>query len=1255
LSEPEPPPHLTHARNHNDPGDRARPLDPHPAVGRTSTPMTPDTPKLTPPQFLLLENLINHTSQNQLDKGIELQAMGNVQDIAAHPTNDSITAIVVAADGKKRFAVTLSFTPYIVLSRCSCGYGQQCKHAAALALELQSPAPEATPAPAPSQPSAPPPPDLEPAPDPTLSELVSEKLSRHLPRPAAAFLKSAEEWFDSSARQINLSRFIQALGRQPDWNQHHLTEIHHPDLPPRNAWDFLAYLQILAASKNLELPDPIPEAIDPDLVRELNEKTNTIREAEVWKSRFHSWRNLSASKRPRRLELRLVLDDPHPYIQSREAGTENFSPAKLKLLRECDSDKRYNNTDSTLLDPGSSTILRIVQNPYGAIQSLDIGAFSSALTHTLAQLVPDPDLLARHVVDHCFEPVSISDTPLEWRIIPPDSKFPNHYRIDLVNADGRSMPPAIAVLPGPQRLYVSALGIHPIPAWPFGKSQQRFPFQVPATAVETRSGVAAFAELSAPLPPKLQARIQRVPLAVQAAFRYDSTGSSQLHLQASAKAKNCPHCFTWTGSSWSETSIHKTEDEDSPIISLDKSALAEAATWLAACPFDLMKGTYDHKTRSFRLPSKAWPNLFLQWIATRPHNLKLLLDHDLASLREGAIAGRVTIDLEESADIDWFDLSVALKVDDTTLTQDEIALLLKARGEWVRLADKGWRKLNFEMTDEQIDELADLGLASRDFSDEKQRLHALQLGALAKKKSTLLEPARVEQVRRRIEEIHTRVTPPAPTDITATLRPYQLDGFHFLAYLTENRFGGVLADDMGLGKTLQALCWLSWLRTHKPSDAPALVVCPKSVQDNWRTEAQRFLPGLRVEVWNRDSTGKTGLDGSCDLLVIHYAQLRTHEEKLRAARWSAVILDEAQNIKNPASQTARAACNLASPHRLALTGTPIENRLLDLWSIFQFAMPGILGNRAAFLKNFDKKEDPFARRRLAARTRPFLLRRTKTEVASDLPERVEEDIVVELEGTQAKLYQAELKRARAQLLKAETDKQLDKLRFNILTSLLRLRQICCHPRLLGIDGSDDTPEPKKKSKKTTPASKPNPKPTSQAAPEADSAKLSALLDLLEPLIEEGQKVIVFSQFLEMLDLAGQALATREWKSFRLDGSTEDRGQLVHDFQTHEGPAVFLISLKAGGSGLNLTAAAYVVLFDPWWNPAVEAQAIDRTHRIGQKQTVFAYRLIVKNTIEEKIRRLQKQKGALANDILGEENFAQALTLSDFQFLLGEEN
>jgi SNF2 family DNA or RNA helicase len=309
---------------------------------------------------------------------------------------------------------------------------------------------------------------------------------------------------------------------------------------------------------------------------------------------------------------------------------------------------------------------------------------------------------------------------------------------------------------------------------------------------------------------------------------------------------------------------------------------------------------------------------------------------------------------------------------------------------------------------------------------------------------------------------------------------------------------------------------------------------------------------------------------------------------------------------------------------VALSGTPIENRLLDLWSIMGFAMPGVLGKRAAFAKSFDQRGDSFARTRLAARVRPFVLRRTKSEVARDLPERSEEDLHCELEGEQATLYRAELKRARAALLNIQTTRELDKKRFNILTSLLRLRQICCHPALVN-----------------------------EKLANAESAKLTALFDLLEPIIAEGHKVLVFSQFIQMLDLIRGEIEGRQWPCFFLSGETEDRGALVRDFQQSEGAAVFLISLRAGGFGLNLTAASYVVLYDPWWNPAVENQAIDRTHRIGQTSHVIAYRLLVKESIEEKIRKLQRSKSVLAEDILGEENFTRALTLDDFRFLLGE--
>jgi SNF2 family DNA or RNA helicase len=585
--------------------------------------------------------------------------------------------------------------------------------------------------------------------------------------------------------------------------------------------------------------------------------------------------------------------------------------------------------------------------------------------------------------------------------------------------------------------------------------------------------------------------------------------------------------------------------------------------------------------------------------------------------------------------MDWFDLSTVVSVTDQTLSKEELALLMKASGKWVRLEERGWRRLEFGLSEAEEKALADLGIGRSQIATGKQRFHALQLAHLAGPDPSLVRGNQVDQIRNRLDRIQTVVQPGVPTEIQATLRPYQVEGFQFLSYLSVNGFGGILADDMGLGKTLQTLSWIAWLRSVQGMTEKILVVCPKSVQENWSIEVSRFLPSLQVKVWRGGDVEAMSMDEAVDLHVIGYSQLRSQEESLRRICWGAVILDEAQAIKNPSSQTARAACALKARHRVALSGTPIENRLLDLWSIFAFAMPGILGTRSQFVRQFDAKEDTEARRRLAARTRPFVLRRTKKEVARELPDRIEEDLIVELEGDQAVLYRAELKRARAALLKANDQGQLDQLRFHLLTSLLRLRQICCHPRLVGLSNGSSMSGPRVET------------------PGMESAKVAALVELLEPLMQEGQKVLVFSQFTGVLEILEDCFKSQGWPVFKLTGQTENRGTLVASFQSHAGHGVFLISLKAGGFGLNLTAASYVVLFDPWWNPAVEAQAIDRTHRIGQRQTVFAYRLIAKGTIEEKIRELQRRKGAIAKDILGEESFAQALTLSDFRFLLEE--
>jgi len=635
--------------------------------------------------------------------------------------------------------------------------------------------------------------------------------------------------------------------------------------------------------------------------------------------------------------------------------------------------------------------------------------------------------------------------------------------------------------------------------------------------------------------------------------------------------------------------------------------------------------SWDYMASAFRMRvTKNFPAMFMEWHRSIPEGVEVVLDPLLRSIVEEPIKAALSLECEEVS-IDWFDLKVSVDVKDYTLSREELRLLLKARGGWVRLEGKGWRRLNFDISPQDDEALARMGLSTDDFSGETQRLHAMQLADKAA--ARFLPPAQTEQVMRRAGELKTRVTPDLPAGLNATLRPYQLEGFHFLAYLTENRFGGVLADDMGLGKTLQTLAWLGWLKEREGANwTPAIVICPKSVMDNWKSEAEKFLPAFKARiVEGTNPSGSLSVKDGADLLIINYNQLRLMAEGMGRKDWSAVILDEGQHIKNPQSQTAMAARSLKTRHRLVLTGTPIENRLLDLWSLMSFAMPGVLGNKTQFKRSFDQEQDPLARRRLSARVRPFLLRRTKNQVAQDLPDRIEEDLICEMEGVQKKLYDAELKRARQMLLGVKTQKQLNDLRFNFLSSLMRLRQICCHPALVDAE--------QKKSA---------------------SAKLESLMELLEPLLDEGHKVLIFSQFVTMLDLIREQTQARKWDDYYLVGETEDRGELVKKFQKHEGGAIFLISLKAGGFGLNLTAASYVVLFDPWWNPAVENQAIDRTHRIGQLNKVIAYRLLIKGSIEDKIRTLQKQKSSLAEDVLGEEKFSQGLTMADFSYLLGHD-
>jgi hypothetical protein len=451
--------------------------------------------------------------------------------------------------------------------------------------------------------------------------------------------------------------------------------------------------------------------------------------------------------------------------------------------------------------------------------------------------------------------------------------------------------------------------------------------------------------------------------------------------------------------------------------------------------------------------------------------------------------------------------------------------------------------------------------------------------------------------------------PSLPTDLRAELRPYQRAGVSFLSRMKRLRLGATLADDMGLGKTLQALSVV---------DGRTLIVAPTSVVHNWAAELARFRPGLQVRLYY----GKArALEPRADVTLTSYAVLRLDAEALSAVEWNMIVLDEAQMIKNPDSQVARAAFGLRGEFRLTLSGTPVENRLEELWSQFHFTNPGLLGGRSDFSEAFAlpiQSGDTGAAARLRKRIAPFLLRREKRLVAKELPPKSESVLLCELSENESNLYRA---------LHAATQKDVvERLShggnvMQALEALLRLRQAACHPALVPEQAADS------------------------------SAKVERLLLALDDAMSDDHKSLVFSQWTSFLDLIEPHLQKAGIDFVRLDGSTRDRASVVDAFQREDGPKVMLLSLKAGGTGLNLTAADHVFLMDLWWNPAVERQATDRAHRIGQDKPVFVYRLVSKDTVEERILALQDQKRGLADAALSEADVAGSLTRDDLMMLL----
>jgi superfamily II DNA or RNA helicase len=613
-------------------------------------------------------------------------------------------------------------------------------------------------------------------------------------------------------------------------------------------------------------------------------------------------------------------------------------------------------------------------------------------------------------------------------------------------------------------------------------------------------------------------------------------------------------------------------------------------------------------------------------------DVEVRLDESLSALTGAGDAIDIAVSARpstvEGEGNDWFELNVDVFVGGgEPLTPKELAALLASSGRYAEVRGKLF----------DVAKLRSQGNLLTDITDRKRN----GLAALVALRDELHEsfanvslPQEVERLRDRLREFKGIEEVEPPDALKDTLRGYQRRGLDFLAYLSSFQFGGILADEMGLGKTLQVVTYLL-KRKQDEGPAPALVIAPTSVTHTWESEIKRFAPELSILRLQSGSERAQRFEEieNHDVVITSYALARLDAAQLERFTFRTLILDEAQNAKNPSSQIAKVVRNLNAHHRLALTGTPVENSLRDLWAIFAFVEPGLLGSEASFRRRFENpigEGDEKAAHALRSRLEPFVLRRTKEDVARELPERTEQVIECELSPLQRRLYRGIAEAARRDVLaRFDADGAIEGASVHVLAALTRLRQVCAHPGLIVPAYIDEA--------------------------EA-SGKFDAFLETVDEVLSGGHRVLVFSAFASMLKIMRGSMDKRNIAYGYLDGATKDRDRQaeVERFMDAAGPPVFLCSLKAGGVGLTLTAADYVVLYDPWWNPAVERQAIDRTHRIGQTRPVTAYRMVTVGSVEEKIRALAERKNALSKAVIKADSaVAKALTRDDLELLFAD--
>lgn len=623
-----------------------------------------------------------------------------------------------------------------------------------------------------------------------------------------------------------------------------------------------------------------------------------------------------------------------------------------------------------------------------------------------------------------------------------------------------------------------------------------------------------------------------------------------------------------------------------------------------------------------------WPTLTAY---AQKEKLPIVFSHDELPLEQTSLRADFATEINTENDLLYFDLDCYC--DEEHITLEKLMTFLQSDQPF-------WRKDDGTLVEisnrEELERLAQLlkSFQAREeggFESKLYRAPELEYVMTSSEHYNAVRAKSFDEFLSRVKKGKPVKKVRIPAKLSKILRPYQKSGIEWLYFLRSYRFAGILADDMGLGKTLQTLAVLDM---EKVENRPSVVVCPKTLLYNWQIEAEKFFPKLKTLVY--DGSPKERLlqmpeIKNCDLMIVSYGTLRQDEEKLSTHRFNYAVLDEAQFIKNHATKSAQTVKKLNADYRLALTGTPLENSVSELWSIYDFLMPGFLGNYENFAKTFHRpimdSGDREALKHLRRKIEFFMLRRTKAEVLKELPPKIESLNQCHLSEAQNVLYQQILAKVRGDVFGAVEEKGFKGSQIHILAGLMKLRQACNHPALLTKDKNWHKYE---------------------------SAKLDMCMELVDEVVESRRKVLIFSQFTQMLDIVSSALEERKVKHLYLSGKTRNRQQLIDKFNTDPTIPVFLISLKAGGTGLNLTSADTVIIFDPWWNPGVENQAIDRTHRIGQTKTVNVYRLSTRGTIEEKIQALKQKKQLLFNAMVEESGDTfKKLTWDDVQDLFAD--